>query len=258
MKTNFRLFVSFVSGVVALMVTSFAIPVLSETAGTLEEEAFSVSPMEMNFTLVAGAKLTSKFRVKNKSDSSMRIRVDAFERTNELDGAERRQPTKKLKLSDREFEVPGGGEKEIEISYTGPKKLKTESAYRVVIKQVDADVAVETGKSLDLRFVYVASVYVSPDKAKSNLLVERVLRINGTSVEVDFSNSGSAHQKLSGVEIKIRQGVAEAERQFEISEKTRRQLSRLNVLARGRLRTVLEVSPGKDLIDGLPINVSVK
>lgn len=228
----------------------------SEGVESSSDEAFSVDPMEMKFELVAGATLSSKFRVKNQSESPLSVRIDVFERTNDLDGSESRRPTKNLRLSESELELAPGAETSIQVLYQGPKSLKNERAYRVVVKQTDAAKTAQARTSLDLRFVYVASVYVFPEKAKSNLQVERVRRLDEKRIEVEFANTGTAHRKLGDAAIAIRQKGTKGDGPVALSEKSRKQLSRFNILARGRLRTILEVAPGEKLIDGSVVDVS--
>lgn len=259
LKTVLVVFVSVVGAVAGGTESSHAQADRQTDAQT--DEAFSVHPMEMKFSLDSKASMSSKLRLKNQSESQLRIRIDVFERSNELDGSERRSPTKNLKVSEREFDLLPSGEKTIDVSYLGPRTLKSERAYRVVVKQVDGARAAETGASLDLRFVYVASVYVSPQNAEPRLRVERVRRLDEKKVEIEFANKGTAHQKLSDVRFSIRQTASEGERplkkaELAISDKSRRELSRLNILARGRLRTVLEVAPEETLIDGSKLDVS--
>ena len=204
------------------------------------EEAFYIEPMELQ---MAPAKRTAEINVVNKEEHKLRIRVDVFERTDNIDGSERRVLSTDLKPDVQEFDLMPGSSRHIKLAYKGSKKIAKERAYRVVVKQVmtSPDAA---GNSLDLRFIYIASVFVTPVEARAKLVIDAVRRTSDRTVEVELSNEGRAHQKMKQIRtVVVEEDMSDrTSRELELSDESIEMLARQNLLSGGRRVFKLELN----------------
>ena len=214
---------------------------LSVHASTEVEEAFYIEPMEVQ---MAPAKQTASIKVFNNEAHALRIRVDVFERTDNLDGSERRVLSKDLRADTQEFNLTPGSSRVIGLSYHGARKISKERAYRVVVKQVmmAQDLVPD---SLDLRFIYIASVFVTPDQARAKLVIDSVRRVSDRTVELEISNEGQAHQKMKQIRTVVVEATSDSSeewRELELSVESIEMLSKQNLLSGGRRIFKLELN----------------
>ena len=200
----------------------FFLPSFAMGAAT---EAFYISPMEFN--LAPDAKITAKLTIVNKNDVETKIHVEAFGRSDDLDGSEQRKPTTDLVVDAKDFSLAKGASKIIHIAYRGPSKILRERAYRIVVRQADA----VAEASLDLRFVYVASVYVAPLKASPILSVETVRRNGGAEMEILIHNNGTAHAGPAAVAAFLEKAAATGIVKSNLSKDSLKNILRQNFLA---------------------------
>lgn len=228
------------------------------------DEAFFIDPMELHLAPSPGN--SAKLRIVNKDDHSNRIRVDVFERSDTVDGSEQRVLSEDVRVSATEFTILAGGTKNLVVTYRGARKIPRERAFRIVVKQVNQlnlESSLDVGKpqptptSLDLRFVYVASVYVAPEKAESRLIVKEVRRLAENQIEVDLHNEGHVHQMLTDLQAFASTDTPSKQTPLELTTETRRMLSRQNLLAGSRRRLVLQIVPNERLTSGTPVVVKL-
>ena len=221
--------------------------------GSEVEEAFYIEPMEVQ---IPPAKASTAIRVFNNEQHLLRIRVDVFERTDNADGSERRVLAKDLRPDIQEFDLKPGSSRQVVLSYHGAKKISKERAYRVVVKQVlNSQLLPTTAESLDLRFIYIASVFVTPERARANLVVDSVRRLSDRMVEVELSNLGHAHQKMKQIDaVVVEETAAESgdgsriSRELELSPDSIAMLAKQNLLSGGRRIFRLELNEREDEI----------
>lgn len=214
-------------------------------------EAFYVEPME--FTVRAPFDAVQKMTVVNKDDHEVKIHVDIFERSDSLDGAENRKLTPDVVADVSEFSVAKGVSKKIQLTYVAKGKPKRERAFRIVVRQMGAT----NDASLDLRFVYVASMYVTPEKALPDIVVRDVKRASDHEIEVGLHNVGNAHGQLSGLRAIVEQGNGEGSRALQLSNESLKMFSRQNLLAGSRRRLLLQVASPEKIETGMPISLKL-
>ena len=214
-------------------------------------EAFYVEPME--FSVRAPFDAVQKLTVINKDDHEVKIHVDIFERSDSLDGSENRKLTTDVVSDASEFSVAKGASKIIQLTYVGKGKPKRERAFRIVVRQMGAT----NDASLDLRFVYVASMYVTPDKAEPEIVVRDVKRTSEREIEVGFHNVGNAHGQLSGMSALVEQGARKGDRALQLSNESLKMLARQNLLAGSRRKLILQFVNGEKIENGPPISLKL-
>lgn len=210
------------------------------------DEAFFITPMEMSMKLGDTAQ---SITVVNQHEQAIQVRVDAFERDDTVDGIEKRVLTKDLVADISEFNLAAGATRIVKVRYVGSRKLKRERAFRVVVKQMASSLA--SNPSLDLRFVYVASVYVAPEVKKSTSEVQvRSIQKTEDGIEVELKNRGLSHLKLRDVDVVVAESANGEVRNIELSAETREHLKRQNILAGGLRRLRLQVADAGSLRRG--------
>lgn len=230
--------------VLLFFLLSFAAPdlVLAEEA----DDAFYITPMEVAMKPGAGAQ---EITVVNQHEHAIQVRVDAFERDDTVDGIEKRVLTKELVSDVSEFNLAPGATRVVKLRYVGSHKLKRERAFRVVVKQMASSLA--SNPSLDLRFIYVASVYVMPENKKSTQEVQvRSIQKTEDGIEVELKNRGPSHLKLRDVDLVVAESANGEVRNIELSAETREHLKRQNILAGGLRRLRLQVADTSTLRRG--------
>ncbi len=209
------------------------------------DEAFYITPMEVSMKPGEGAQ---SLTVVNQHEQPIQVRVDAFERDDTVDGIEKRVLTKELVADVSEFNLNAGATRVVKLRYVGSHKLKREKAFRVVVKQMASSLS---NPSLDLRFIYVASVYVSPEAKKSMSEVQvRSIQKTDDGLEVELKNRGASHLKLRDVDVVVAESADGEVRNIELSQETRENLKRENILAGGLRRLRLQVADTKTLRRG--------
>lgn len=224
------------------------------------DEAFYIEPMELRLDPRDREK-SAELKVVNKEAFDMRIRIDAFERRESHDGAEERDLTKDLRIDEKEFVLKAGQTKNVRIRYVGLKRLTKERAYRVVVKQAEATAGQNVQRSLDLRFIYVASVYVTPAKAAPRLIVKEVRRTSDRGLEIEFHNEGTAHQRMdvftAHIEVPKENGTSGEVREVKLSRESRELLAKQNFLPGVQRKILLEIDANEKLTSGGPLNVKL-
>lgn len=185
-------------------------------------EAFFVTPMEMAMKPEAGA--SAKLTVVNKGDQPLKIRVACFERSDDINGNESRKLTKSLTVESSDFTLETGATKTLIVAYVASSNISREKAYRIVVRQAES----KPDSSLDLRFVYVTSVYVTPANAAAKLSIENIRRHQDV-LEFEVRNSGSAHAKPASIAAFVQQ--AKGQKKLGVSNEILNSVFRQNLLA---------------------------
>ncbi len=230
----------------SLVVTFSFFAVATRVQAEPSNEAFYIEPMEIQVNPETAA--PAILEVFNKEHHSAEIHVDIFERSDTIDGAEKRASTKDITIDATDFKLAAGQSKKMVVAYRGSRKITRERAFRIVVRQVGAT----EENSLDVRFVYVASMYVTPKRAASKLVVRGVHRTSDREVEVTLFNQGHAHVKTSNVTFVILQRLASGPvREIEVSSASRENWAKQNLLAGSSRKLKLEIGPEeKPVLDG--------
>lgn len=177
---------------------------------SLSANAFKVSPIELNFSN-KGKSVVQTILVQNTTEAKVPVEIFAYDRIH-IVGKEKRIRTRDFYFFPKQFILKPGEKRNIRVSWMGirskqapkdkklaMKKGKTsivqEKAYRLEIKQVPVDLKRNKSKKTGIKFLYnyVASLYVTPPKAKPNFQVLSYRRVSPTKVELEIKNAGGAH-----------------------------------------------------------------
>lgn len=220
-------------------------------------EAFYIEPMELHLDPrpPQSQPKSAALKIVNNEAYDSRVRLDTFERREGKDGSEERELTKDIRVDETAFVLKAGQSKTVMVHYQGLKRLSKERAYRIVVKQVETGAGQNAGRSLDLRFVYVASVYVTPAKAAPKLIVKDVRRTSERGLEVEFHNEGSAHQRMDVFTPQIEVATDGGVREVKLSPESRQLLAKQNFLPGVRRKILLEIDPAEKLTGVGPLNV---
>ncbi|MDX9730453.1 MAG: hypothetical protein RBT63_01665 [Bdellovibrionales bacterium] len=218
---------------ITLLLFVTAVPV---EAAAESEEAFYIEPMEFRFS-PGESRQAQVFRVHNRNEQPAKVRVEIFLRSEDMHKGERRALSSDIRPDTRHFLLPAGESRDVSLTYHGSRHLKSERAYRVVVTQ--EGVAPET--SLDMRFVYVASAYVTPRGAESKVRVVAIERESAERVKVRLFNSGTAHKKLHEVKAELEETHDGRVRTLLLGDENLRRLARENVLAGSYLTLDLDI-----------------
>jgi hypothetical protein len=228
-----RIFVSY------FIFTNFS-GVASAAATEQSFGAFYIAPMELQIRPNSAA--PAMLEVFNKEEHEAEIHVDIFERTETLAGAESRSLSNDIVVDSSDFKLPSGKSRRLILRYRGSKNIARERAFRVVVRQLGTN----DEKSLDLRYVYVASLYVTPISAQSNLMITSIKKTSDREVEVNLHNEGRAHTFLSDFSPIILQtsenNSTRTLRVIKLSAESREAWSKQNLLAGSRRNLVLQIA----------------
>lgn len=177
--------------------------------------AFKVSPIEIEFE-PDGTNSTQTIRLENDKDKNIPIEIEVLERLHK-NGKEIRKPTKDFSFFPKQLILKPKEKRNIRISWMGERqnidlsktksqqflingnrRIKTEKAYRLEVKQVPVNLKrkrTETG--IDFIYNYIASLYVKPVNSKADLIVTRINRLSNNELVAAVSNRGSSHAILA-------------------------------------------------------------
>lgn len=177
--------------------------ILSGLFFSLIANGFEFTPMEREFA-ASGSQATQTFFLENKSANPVAIELNMYKRSHDTSGRETRTVTNDFFIFPKSVKLSGNEKRAVRVTWQGPGTVSTELAYRLVAEQlnVNVDRLPTDRKGVDIRYImtYVASVYVSPDKGKSEVRVSSVDAHNGV-IKVRLDNLGNKHRILAGAKL---------------------------------------------------------
>ncbi len=137
----------------------------------------------------------------NAGGNPLRAQLRIY-RWEQVNGEDQLLPTTDLLVSPPMVRLPGGTRQLVRVIRLTPPPTDTEASYRVIVDELPAPAADESGKRTGLQFVmrYSLPVFVQPpagihNGARPFLRVEIVRE--GDSPQLEIGNEGSAHAHLS-------------------------------------------------------------
>lgn len=235
---DIRNFMFLVNGAAGL-ITAFGAPAVAS--------AFAFQPSVMEFTL-ADQQLSKTFTAANTGDTKVAVQVSAHARSTDIEGKETLPATDHFSIFPKQLILGPNESKTVRVTYTGPKPLAKETAYRIVAEQLPVDLKAVKAAGTNLKFLikYQTSVYVVPARARAKIIVESAKTIADTStgqqLELVFRNDGDAHKVLTGAKVILRDSK-NPKTQIPLAAASAKTLETVNVLA-GEKRRVLLPWPG--------------
>lgn len=164
--------------------------------------AFSVSPMTSNFK-TTGKESSVVYTISNPSDKPLAIEVKIESRTTKPDGTEVNDNSAEIKSHFSIFPaatlIAPKSKKGIRVVYVGPKDLKEEKAYRIIIVE-NPDTS--SNQSVKMVREFRTSAFVAQEGSKAQLTLKG-LQSNSDVIKLIFNNSGTAHQLVKAIRIKL-------------------------------------------------------
>lgn len=216
--------------------------------------AFRVSPIELNFS-TKGKQSVQTISLENTTDSKIPVEIFAYDRIHK-NGKETRVLTRDFYYFPKQFILKPGEKRNIRVSWMGirdktppkdkkkmMKKGKTslvqEKAYRLSLRQVPVDLKRLKSKKTGISFLYnyVASLYVTPPRAKPDLKVLSHKRLKANKVEFEIKNAGGAHAILSSYNL---HALGKNSMVIDI-KKQKDEVQGVNLLAGERRKVIMEV-----------------
>jgi fimbrial chaperone protein len=171
--------------------------------------AFTLAPIEASFS-ASGRAAIHNFRAKNDTSQPVAVEINIFDRTMDAQGQD--------ELTENEDDfivVPAqlilmpGEQHNIRVQYIGGADIKLEKSYRMIVEQLPIDVEGENLSQSNVRFLlkYVASLYVLPEKAFHNIIIQSIEN-QGASLRITLRNNGNRHSLLGNAEIQWPNGIS--------------------------------------------------
>lgn len=204
---------------------------------------FKLIPIQAEFR-PTGNDAVQSFRVENPDAEPVAIEITISKRAMDENGVDQLTPDEEsFVVVPQQIVLQPAQVQAIRVQYVGKADLTGEAAYRMVAEQIPLDSkAQESGGKLRLLVRYMASLYVAPAGARSELAVESVERAAAADgsprLAVVVANRGNAHQITSEPVLAVKAGSGAA------VETKPAELAGQNFLAGGRRRFLVAVPAG--------------
>jgi fimbrial chaperone protein len=204
------------------------------------EAGFKLIPIQAEFR-PAGTEAVQSFRLENPDAEPVAVESSISQRAMDENGNDLLTPDEEsFVIVPQQIILRPQQVQAIRVQYVGKADLTGEAAFRMVAEQIPLDSqAQDSGGKLRLLVRYMASLYVVPAGARSDLAVESVERAAAADgsprLAVILANRGNAHQILSEPILAIKAGSGAA---VEIKPA---ELSGQNFLAGVRRRFLIAV-----------------
>lgn len=136
--------------------------------------AFKLSPMSQSLYPERGEQHLI-FSVQNQSSEPIAVELSVAERKMDEWGKETYPEVEdQFIIFPDQIIVKAGQKRSVKVTYLGNKKVAQEKSFRLIAEQLPIEVAnQDKGKRTNIRILlkYVAALYITPKKAKSNLIL---------------------------------------------------------------------------------------
>lgn len=218
-------------------------------AGTLiappswADATYQLSPSSLTLE-PSGSRSTGSFQVRSTGDEPVAVEIRVTERQMDLQGTETRADAEDdFVIYPPQILLQPGQAQTVRVTWLGEPNLNHELPFRLIAEQLPIDldepeVEVTTAVvRINALYNFVASLYVAPRGASSNVVLESASHqnINGQdALVVQFHNQGTAHQLLTGLHLTL---TAEAGGQVvTLSPEQLQGISGENLLAQNQRR----------------------
>lgn len=222
--------------------------------------AYSVEPLSWELR-PSGAEASKVFYVENNDpNKKIAVQVTASTRGMDIDGKEIRNPTDHFVIYPDQLVVNSREKRAVRVTYTGPRDLKAEAAYRITFGELPVELKKPEPKSngaqINFMFNYNTAVYVAPFGFKADAKVESINRLAPDKLEVIFANPGTAHQSLSSYDFKLVDSATS--KAFSIIEEELKTLRSINLLAGTRFKTVFKLPVEAKSAKNLTVQMAIR
>ncbi len=173
---------------VAILISQFT---LHDRALAETPLAYSLEPMQAEFIL---PNLSQSFTLRNLTEVPRNLRIEVLDRRQDGE-REINRKTSELRVLESRIQLPPESSKTFLVEYRGPKELKLERAYRLIV----TDETLGTSTKDSLRLSYRASIFVREQAHAPDLFVRSWKSTGGARFEVVLKNRGKVRQALAGL-----------------------------------------------------------
>lgn len=174
--------------------------------------AYQVSPLSAEFD-ARGKESSKVYTITNDGDRQIAIELKAYIRKQNPDGSEKLDDASMyFTIQPSKVIIAPGSSQLVRVQYRGPQP-KREANFRIIADQIALPVSADDPHANDMinfLFVYSTVAYVRPQK-----VVEKVQAVAGMlpdgRIKVEMRNTGSVHQVLSNLKVKVSGPLAEYE-----------------------------------------------
>lgn len=172
--------------------------------------AFKMTPIEV-FMDASGINRTKTVKLTNPGEDQIPLEVKIFERSLTVDGKEIRKPSKDFIVFPTQLILNPKEQRNLRITWNGPKTIDFEKAYRLNVNQIPVNVKKKKNKykeaetGLNIAFSYMGGIYVRPEKQETQpkLIATKIQRIKNNKVKIRLENQGTEHAVLNNYDVYI-------------------------------------------------------
>jgi len=152
-----------------------------------------------------------QFTVVNSSDAPIAVQVTLHKRAMDGQGEDvLTDGEDDFLLFPPQMIVPPGGTRKIRVQWLGAKDIESEQAYRIIAEQVPVNLErldQGNGAQIQVMLRYVASLYVRPDNAKSNIVLRSLSKDKdakgNATLKLTVENTGTRHSLLEDIKLSV-------------------------------------------------------
>jgi P pilus assembly chaperone PapD len=157
--------------------------------------SFSLEPMQAEFVL---PNTSRTFTLRNLTGQTRTLQIHVQDRS-ETGDRETNKNTSELRVRESKMVLHPKSANTFVVEYRGPRDLKSERAYRLVVTD-EADQLKPSGGGLKLS--YRASIFVRDARHVPQVVLLSWKLLSAGRFEVVVQNQGQVHQSLSGLRLK--------------------------------------------------------
>lgn len=164
--------------------------------------AFNFQPISMDFS-DSGTKSGQSFHAVNDTEKKIALQVKIYKRTMDTEGKDvLEEAPGDFFIYPSQMILDPEQQQRIRVQYKGPKVLKNEIAYRIIVDQVPVKFSDKSSGGLQILFRYIGSIYIVPDRFNIEVTITDIKR-NNDKLQITVVNTGNTHTILKNCSIII-------------------------------------------------------
>lgn len=179
------------------------------------DATYQVTPSTLNLDPI-GSGANDSFQVISTGDEPVAVEIHVTGRQVDIDGNEV-QPRAEddFIVYPPQILLQPGESQTVRISWLGEPNPESELAYRIITEQLPIQLSQQAANAtsatiaITALFRYVTSVYITPDTAEPNVILESASHQNENGQDqlvLQFHNQGTAHQLLTDLTLTLNSG----------------------------------------------------
>lgn len=157
--------------------------------------SFSLEPMQAEFML---PNTSGTFTLRNLTQQTRTLQIQVRDRS-EVGERETNKNTSELRVREPKMVLAPGAANTFTVEYRGPRDLKSERAYRLIVTDETDQLKPANG---GLKLSYRASIFVRDPRHAPQIVLRSWKLLGEGRFELVVKNLGQVHQSLSGLRLK--------------------------------------------------------